>query len=440
MSSAVPNDYEKGIPDSGNQANNNNSANGEHDSRNVVNEEEEDIGNFIPPAHPEACAACSVKEDEARLLSEQMFEKEQMNATLIHSLKAKQAELESMKRDHETYTQCRHEINHLRGLVQSIMILGVPVKDHFGPSEIFMDNVRSSTTKIFSSPLANIPPGLWGQARSIEVELPESNQLVPQLVPSSSSDYYIAKEYADYRKSYAEFLDSNQLFQCAACLKPLYKQLKWILCMRCLAVPYCSTTCIQGHKPLHGIGCKTHRVWMADIEPLRPTTATYPPSTSISTSTSSSSSDGKGGKGKGKGKGQHDQSTQRKRPRTGPPDCWHFTNYGMCNKGDSCPKDHDNEARQRHLEKELARLSSSKVVQQTGAYGSYDGDHGADGDADGVQGASTRGGNRSGRVRRSDGLGVCVQAEPIAQPAADGSQGGLEHRAEQPARRDCSRC
>ena len=83
MSSAVLNDDEKGIPDSGNQAVNINSANGEHDSRNVVNEEEEDIGNFIPPAHPEACAACSVKEDEARLLSEQMFEKEQMNATLM---------------------------------------------------------------------------------------------------------------------------------------------------------------------------------------------------------------------------------------------------------------------------------------------------------------------------------------------------------------------
>ena len=299
-----------------------------------------------------------------------------MNITLIHSLKAKQAELESMKRDNEIYTQCRHELNHLRALVQSILILGIPVKDHFGPDEIFMDQVKPSSTRVFHSPLAKIPSGLWGQARSIQVESAESNQMVPQLVPSSSADYYIAKEFEDYRQLLAQFLDNTKLFQCAACLKPLYKQLKWILCMRCLAVPYCSTMCIHAHKALHAIGCKTHHVWRADIEPPTPTSAVDSTSISTSTSSSSSSSDGTRGKGKGKGKGkgQHDQSAQRKRQRTGNPNCWHYTTNGKCREGDTCPKAHDDDARRTHLERQLANFPPPKVVQQSSAYGNYGND------------------------------------------------------------------
>ena len=48
MSSAVPNDDEKGIPDSGNQADNNNSANGGQAPRAAVNEEEDGMGISFP--------------------------------------------------------------------------------------------------------------------------------------------------------------------------------------------------------------------------------------------------------------------------------------------------------------------------------------------------------------------------------------------------------
>ncbi len=55
----------------------------------------EEFDSFVNNNRPDTCAACLVKEDEARLLSNQLIEKENMNVTLIHSLKAKQAELES---------------------------------------------------------------------------------------------------------------------------------------------------------------------------------------------------------------------------------------------------------------------------------------------------------------------------------------------------------
>ena len=57
MSSAVPNDDEKGIHDSGNQPDNNNSANGGQDPRLVVNEEDDELEDFNPP---ESCAACGI--------------------------------------------------------------------------------------------------------------------------------------------------------------------------------------------------------------------------------------------------------------------------------------------------------------------------------------------------------------------------------------------
>ena len=62
MSSAVPNDDEKGIPDSGNQADNNNSANGGQAPRVVVNDQGDELGDYIPPERPETCAACTVME------------------------------------------------------------------------------------------------------------------------------------------------------------------------------------------------------------------------------------------------------------------------------------------------------------------------------------------------------------------------------------------
>jgi hypothetical protein len=192
-------------------------------------------------------------------------------------------------------------------------------------------------------------------------------------------NYYVTNAFAEYRQLLAEFLNSRKLFQCAACLRPLYSKHQWILCMRCLAVPYCSTTCINAHKALHVIGCKTHdghHVWRAGIEPPKPTSTVD--SNSISTSTSSSSSEGKGGKGKGKGKGHRDHQPDRKRARTGTGNCWHYTTKGKCKDGDDCPKAHDNEAHRHFLEKKLADLPSSKVVHQPSTYGNYGNDGNAD--------------------------------------------------------------
>jgi len=339
----------------------------------------DELAAHVANNHPEACEACKIYEIEANDLISQLTEKEQMNVTLIHSLKAKQAELESLKRENEVFIHGKHELNHLRGLVQSMMILGIPIKDHFGPDEIFMDKVKPSTIKLFNSPLQIIPPGTWGHMRSIQVESTESSEMTPQLVSSSNEDYYVVRDYANYRQELAHFLDNMKLFQCGACMRPLYKQQKWILCMRCLATPYCSTMCIHAHKPLHAIGCRIHHVWRADIEPSKPATTTE--STSISTSSSSSEGKGSKAKGKGKGKGPQDQHSSRKRQRT----CWHFTHRGSCNNGDECNDLHDAEARRRQLQKELQQLqpSSSSVLYQPAAYRN-DADDAGDGNGNGT--------------------------------------------------------
>ena len=55
MSSAAPNDEERGIPNPGNPPDNNNSANGGHDPRNDENEAEEELDDFIAPPSADAC-------------------------------------------------------------------------------------------------------------------------------------------------------------------------------------------------------------------------------------------------------------------------------------------------------------------------------------------------------------------------------------------------
>ena len=110
-----------------------------------------------------------------------------------------------MKKDNEIYTQCRHEFNHLRVLVQNILILDIPiVEDHFGPDRIFMDEVKPSSGNVGNNMLLELPSELWGQARSIQVESAESKEIVPHLVSSSNADYYIAKDFTEYRQHYAQ--------------------------------------------------------------------------------------------------------------------------------------------------------------------------------------------------------------------------------------------
>ena len=154
-----------------------------------------------------------------------------------------------MKKVNKIYTQCRHELNHLRVLVQNISILDIPiVEDHFGPDRIFMDEVMPSSGKVGNNMLLELPSGICGQARSIQVESAESKEIVPQVVSSSNADYYIAKDFTEYRQHNAQY--SWTAGDCSNVLKPLLKKptLKWILCMRCLDY---SIMGIHHHKPLH---------------------------------------------------------------------------------------------------------------------------------------------------------------------------------------------
>jgi len=204
MSSAAQNDENQGVSHSGNQPNNS-SENGGQDPR-LANESEEEevLGDYIPADHPETCQACQVKDDEIRLITNQFTEKEELCHTLLQSLKAKQAKLESMEKDNDVYTQCRHELNHLRVLVQNILILDIPiVEDHFGPDRIFMDEVKPSSGKVGNIMLLELPSGIWGQARSIQVESAKSKEIAPQLVSSSNADYYIAKDFTEYHQQRA---------------------------------------------------------------------------------------------------------------------------------------------------------------------------------------------------------------------------------------------
>ena len=166
------------------------------------------FSDYVNNHHPDICQICKVKDDEIRLITEQFTEKEEEISNLTHSLRAKHAELDSFKKEHEAFVHGKHELNYLRALVVNVTNLGVPVTDHFGPDQIFMDRIKPSPTKAFNSPLAKVPSGAWGNIRSIQVDSAESKEIVPQLVSSTTENYYIATAFSDYRQLFAQFLDS----------------------------------------------------------------------------------------------------------------------------------------------------------------------------------------------------------------------------------------
>ena len=136
-----------------------------------------------------------------------------------------------MKKDNEIYTQCRHELNHLRVLVQNILILDIPiVEDHFGPDRIFMDEVMPSSGKDGNNMLLELPSGIWGQARSIQMESAESKEIVSQLVFSSKEDFISPRTLPSTTSTTSSSWTAGG---CSNMLKPLLKRptLKWTLCM-----------------------------------------------------------------------------------------------------------------------------------------------------------------------------------------------------------------
>ena len=80
--------------------------------------------------------------------------------------------------------------------------------------------------------LLELPSGIWGQARSIQVESAESKEIVPQVVSSSNADFYIAKDFTEYRQHFTQHLDSGRLLQCAqAAAQEAYPQVDFMYAM-----------------------------------------------------------------------------------------------------------------------------------------------------------------------------------------------------------------
>jgi hypothetical protein len=159
-----------------------------------------------------------------------------------------------MKKDNEIYTQCRHELNHLRVLVQNILILDIPiVEDHFGPDRIFMDEVMPSSGKVGNNMLLELPSESGGKHDQFKWNLrsPKKLFLIWFLLPTR-----IIISPRILRSTASTTRNSWTAGGCSNMLKPLLKRptLKWILCMRCLDY---STMGIHHRQPLHchAIGC-----------------------------------------------------------------------------------------------------------------------------------------------------------------------------------------
>jgi hypothetical protein len=144
------------------------------------------------------------------------------------------------------------------------------------------------------------------------VESAESKEIVPQVVSSSNADYYIAKDFTEYRQHFTQHLDSGRLLQCAqAAAQEAYPQVDFMYAMPGLfhnghPLPQAASLSRQWLLSLS-------RPWSAAIHAPKPISAVD--STSISTSSSYSSSDGNGGKGTGTGAGAPGQRSS-KRQRT----------------------------------------------------------------------------------------------------------------------------
>ena len=110
-----------------------------------------------------------------------------------------------MNKDNEIYTQCRHELNnHLRALVQNILILGIPiVEDHFGPDRIFIDSdkVKPSSGKVCNSILLELPSEFGGKHDQFKWNLrsPKKLFLIWFLLPTRIM-IIIAEDFTEYRQ------------------------------------------------------------------------------------------------------------------------------------------------------------------------------------------------------------------------------------------------
>ncbi len=164
-----------------------------------------------------------------------------------------------MKKDTEIYTQCRHELNHIK--------FGRSCK-HFCFSEFLSRTIlvltELSWTMSSHHRAKSATAYCWSFPPNLGASTINSSGICGVQRNCSSSGFFFQRGLLSPRilrstvrqgQHYAQYLVSVMLFQCAGYLKPLFNQFKWILYMRC------STMCIHYHndKPLQlhcrAIGC-----------------------------------------------------------------------------------------------------------------------------------------------------------------------------------------
>ena len=251
--------------------------------------------------------------------------------------------------DHGNFMRGAHELNHLRETVQDLQNLNITVKDAFANPEdlaLIMAMEPSKRKAKFTEPLREVPKGAWGSKRIIKVGQNPTTGLAE--ASAEDGDYYISTAFAKYRTALGYHLANHRLFKCATCAHPLHHQYKWCMCMRCLAVPYCSIACLGVHKPGHF--CSLHHVWTSDIP--QPQDAARGPISTSSTSTSSAGKrkapDHRGqgpefGQHKGGYKGSHERQRSRgkgKGQSTIADDCRSYLRNGVCTNS-GCRFTHD---------------------------------------------------------------------------------------------------
>ena len=180
----------------------------------------------------------------------------------------------------------------------------------------------------------------------MEVDSDSTKQVL--VTRQEGADYYDSKDFSTYRTKFAIHLANHRIFKCATCAHPLHHQYKWCMCMRCLAVSYCSIACLGIHKPGHF--CSMHHVWTSDIP--QPQDAAKGPVSSSSSSTYGAvkrkAPDHRGqgpefGQHKGGYKGSHERPRTKgkgKGQSTTADNCRSYLRSGVCTNS-GCRYTHD---------------------------------------------------------------------------------------------------
>ena len=327
---------------------------------------EEEGEDFTAPDFEE-CENCPLYHDQLRTAGEQVAElKGQLNDSEeeVRSLTSNVAVLgrsfNQFKKEHNFFTHRTHELNKLRAAVDSLANLGVPVNDLLAPEnvELLLQMEPSADPKPFNNPLARHPSGAWKKMRALTpLDSTEATTLL-----SAQGDYFITRDFTEYRQAFAKYLTDHRSFRCNNCNCNMHAKFNWCLCMRCLAVPYCGRICLQQGQAFHSIGCQQHHVWSIGIPyrapyvpdvPEEPTSSSSS-SFSYSSSSSTSSATGGGDKKRKRDSRVHDNS---KKP------CRFYTDKGVCNPKDPskpCDFKHCNETRKAYLLEEASKLPQTQ--------------------------------------------------------------------------------